>query len=411
MHDYYPIVARAVSRLESNTPRARHELFERIRRVLIDQLRIREPPPTGSDFRRERAALEEAIHRIEVESVTSCLANRAFVDVSSVKHFRDTEGLRRIEHNLAVKGPGRGPPAVDADRASLEPIRTRTSRDQRQQDMLSVRRSKASADAIQQTELECPGLDSHDATTIATSDRGAETTVTATGLNSFAASPNSNYIRCSPLSDLLSIHCLDELLRGGAEPLAPESLKRDSNAILKWLAVQNAETLKPEHYEKFTRAFRANMMEWETPTVRRAIQLSLSLNDDIRAVFDRMLEREQAAVVFDDALTWFASIWIGLMLALNLIVGVILIVAAPTIGTGLGKFAATYSPLNLWCWVCQVFAFSPAVIAIYVKRERMREKDDARGRAEQAVGDARYRQALRPGRGRMERRNVWPRRR
>ncbi len=147
--------------------------------------------------------------------------------------------------------------------------------------------------------------------------------------------------------------------------------------ILKWLALQNSEAIKPEHYERFTRALQTYMTECKTPDVRRAAETappSSSINDDVRAIFDRMLEREQADVVFEDALTWFALLWFGLMLALNVIVGIVLIVAAPTIAAGLGKFATTYSPFNLWCWVCQALAISPAGIAIYAKRERMRIK-------------------------------------
>jgi hypothetical protein len=437
MHDYYPIIVRAVSRLESNTPNARHELFERVRRILIDQLRIREPPPTGSDFKREREALEEAIRRVDAESVTTRLGNRASIDTPSAKRSRETEGCRKIEAGVTVKGLNRGQAATDDDNpVSLEQIKTRISReplptegqgqsiqwlevlyermrallaDPRQQDLLSVPQSKASANAGQQKELERHGLDSHDAASIAASDQRIDTTTARNGAKSFAASLGSKHrIQCLPssrLSDAFSIHCLDELLRGGAEPLAPESLKWDSNAILRWLAVQNAEALEPKHYEQFTRALRAYMMEWEPPARRQATgttQLTLSISDEVCAVFGRMLEREQAAVVFDDALTWFANIWIALMLTLNLIIGLILIVAAPAIGAGFGKFLATYSPFNFWCWVCQAFAFSPAVIAIYVKRERLREKEDAHGRAEPAGGSARYRQALRLGRGCME---------
>jgi hypothetical protein len=94
------------------------------------------------------------------------------------------------------------------------------------------------------------------------------------------------------------------------------------------------------------------------------------------------------------------------MLVLNLIVAMILIVAAPTMAGGFGKLVAIYSPFNVWFWICQVFAFSPCLIAAYTKRARMREKEDALERAEMAMGNVRYRQALRRGRRRLGWRNI-----
>lgn len=407
MHDYYPIIARAVSRLETNTPKARRELFDRIRRILTDQLRIREPPPTDADFRRECAALEKAIHRVEVEWATSDLPTTEPADVLSVK--RDTAGVHRVEHSVEAKDLGRRQ-AVDRDRAGVKPINTRANREH-QQDTSSAPRPNPIADPIQQAGLAWPGLGPHDPSPSAAPDQSARTTLVQAGI---AANPKSkDEIHCMPFSrasDLYSIHCLDELLQSGAEPLAPESLRRDSNAILKWLGVPNAKKLNPTHYEQFTRALRTYMMECENPAVRQAprtITSSLAIDDAVRAIFDRVLEREQAAVVFDDVLTWFVTIWIGSVLALNLIVGVILVIAAPTIAAGFANFAATYSPFNFWCWVCQAFAISPAVIAVYVKRERLREKEDEHRRAGPGVGDARYRQTLRPGEGRMDWRSIF----
>jgi hypothetical protein len=41
MADYYPLMAGAVSKLDTKSPEARHALFERTRAILIDQLRSR----------------------------------------------------------------------------------------------------------------------------------------------------------------------------------------------------------------------------------------------------------------------------------------------------------------------------------------------------------------------------------
>jgi hypothetical protein len=63
MADYYPLIARAVSRLGNNTAEARHELYERARTVLADRLKS-----SGADQSSERRALEMAIQRVEQDS-------------------------------------------------------------------------------------------------------------------------------------------------------------------------------------------------------------------------------------------------------------------------------------------------------------------------------------------------------
>jgi hypothetical protein len=67
MADYYPVLARAVSSLSNNTAQARRELYERARRIVIDQLRQRDPDEVKPETARERAALEAAIRRVETE--------------------------------------------------------------------------------------------------------------------------------------------------------------------------------------------------------------------------------------------------------------------------------------------------------------------------------------------------------
>jgi hypothetical protein len=60
MTDYHPLLAGAVSKLDTNTAEARQTLFERARAILIEQLRSRQPPATESEIMRERFALEDA---------------------------------------------------------------------------------------------------------------------------------------------------------------------------------------------------------------------------------------------------------------------------------------------------------------------------------------------------------------
>jgi len=65
MADYYPLIARAVGTLNPNTPEQRRALYDRARRTLVDQLRIKDPTLTQTDVKAESAALDAAIQRVE----------------------------------------------------------------------------------------------------------------------------------------------------------------------------------------------------------------------------------------------------------------------------------------------------------------------------------------------------------
>lgn len=65
MADYYPLIARAVGTLNPNTPEQRRALYDRARRTLVDQLRIKDPTLTQTDVKAEAAALDAAIQRVE----------------------------------------------------------------------------------------------------------------------------------------------------------------------------------------------------------------------------------------------------------------------------------------------------------------------------------------------------------
>lgn len=63
MADYYPVLVRAVSRLPDNNAQARHEIYQRARAIVLEELRKQDPkkiPP-------ERTQLEAAILRLESE--------------------------------------------------------------------------------------------------------------------------------------------------------------------------------------------------------------------------------------------------------------------------------------------------------------------------------------------------------
>jgi Domain of unknown function (DUF4328) len=59
MADYFPLIARAVAGLESNTEEARHAVYERAREALVERI------GDGSLLDRERIALDSAISRVE----------------------------------------------------------------------------------------------------------------------------------------------------------------------------------------------------------------------------------------------------------------------------------------------------------------------------------------------------------
>ena len=70
MADYYPLIARAVSGLDPGAPgESRRALYERGRAALIEQLRGVQPPLTKSEITRERLSLEEAVRKVEAETV------------------------------------------------------------------------------------------------------------------------------------------------------------------------------------------------------------------------------------------------------------------------------------------------------------------------------------------------------
>jgi hypothetical protein len=69
MADYHPLITRAVEGLANSTAEARRTLYERARAALVAQLRGIDPPLSEAEITRERLALEDAIRKVEAESV------------------------------------------------------------------------------------------------------------------------------------------------------------------------------------------------------------------------------------------------------------------------------------------------------------------------------------------------------
>lgn len=68
MTDYYPLLARAVSRLEDNSGQARLDLYDRARAILIAQLRAHERKSSEAELMDELVAFEMAILKLEAEA-------------------------------------------------------------------------------------------------------------------------------------------------------------------------------------------------------------------------------------------------------------------------------------------------------------------------------------------------------
>jgi hypothetical protein len=64
---YYPLIARAVERLDRNADETRRAVYERARKA-VAQLRSNQPALLDADITKERLALEEAIRKVEVEA-------------------------------------------------------------------------------------------------------------------------------------------------------------------------------------------------------------------------------------------------------------------------------------------------------------------------------------------------------
>jgi hypothetical protein len=417
MRDYYPLVARAVSRLEQDTPNARQALFAQLRRVLIDQLRIGQPSASTTDIMRERAALEVAIQKIQPALLAPSKRQTApphapkAVQSGSNATSRSVEprvaanasncSIKRSDGNLASEPAGiagnfgrrQGLVAGEqpARRLGTALARMRAIFPDLQRDQIQPRASSDKALGLAAIEPAGrkvkPGIGG-DAMPRAEPTRlpppkfldDAGTQQTATGSEpsrgvrigqstGFAGGANTTI-----LDNLTGIQLLDRLMLDANNPLAPDNLKQDAETVLKWLGIAKAKAIKIEHYDQFGRAIRTHMMK-ATSSSRSAAGAMQAFDPmlplEISRVFDRLLDEQQSAIVFDDALTWFADIWIKLIIALNFIAVVGLLASGSTLWVAIIHLLKTYSPFNTWTWIAEVVALSPALGAFAWRERRL----------------------------------------
>jgi hypothetical protein len=419
MHNYYHLIARAISTLESDTSLARHALYERIRAILVEQLRSRQPPASNSEIMRERAALEAAIRKIELESPTPLQSRTEPAHASGSRRSHSGAPAYSLSNTVPWRIADRSEPTTisESQHPAVESIKAADQRHSRQSsavreqrihsirvvferarvmlpDQESLRRRLASISEILRgaakeaneqvkavsATLVLPRAPLAQALAVRTDDCISGIKKSTAKSTIFWDATNSTEELIDPANasifrNLAGIQLLDRLMRDAAQPLAPDSVTKDGQTVLKWLGVKSEEAIKTQHYDQFGCAVHKYIVECQDQSVRLAPATAHSpsaLNDDIRGVLNRLLEREQTERVIDEALTWFAHIWIILFVVLNFIAVIGLQVVAPTLWAGIGKLAEIYSPFNVWTWIAEAIALSPCLLAIAWRNRRLK---------------------------------------
>lgn len=343
MTDYYPLVSRAMSALETDTAVARQALFERLRKILSDQLQKRQPPASRSQIMRQRAALEAAIRKFEYESPADTRYRRS--DRNSADREQRARGFQ-----VTLKRAR----AVCAER--LQELRhLTTSVLQRFGEKIERVTGYLSWTTIS-PRASIPHDSSDKTLTLCDSYFSAKDAIIP---------PDLVIVR-----NLVGVQLLDSVIRAAAEPLALDTVVEDARIVVKWLGIRSAEEIDARHYEQFAGAVHKYALEYQNQSVSLApstAESPLELNSDIRGVLGRLFERTQTERVFNTALSWFGTFWIGLFIVLNLAA----LISLPAVG-GITKLEEIYSPLSLGTWIAEVLALSPGLIAILWKDRRVR---------------------------------------
>jgi hypothetical protein len=166
MADYHPLITRAVEGLGNNTAEARRTLYERARAALVAQLRGIDPPLSEAEITRERLALEDAIRKVEAESVRKArteprpapVAPRAINPVN--RPLRAEPKLSELARRESPAGPMRS--AVSEQPRSAEQPASARSR------LLGARTSERPPQDLKLFRKPMPHMDDQDAATAQT---------------------------------------------------------------------------------------------------------------------------------------------------------------------------------------------------------------------------------------------------
>src|ERR1035438_6132846 len=77
MAEYYTVLKKAVGKLETNKAEARRMVYGQMRNALIGELKAVDPPLSTAEIAGQRLELEEAIRKVERESVANPQSTRA----------------------------------------------------------------------------------------------------------------------------------------------------------------------------------------------------------------------------------------------------------------------------------------------------------------------------------------------
>ena len=121
MNDYYPLIARAVERLDRSTGETRRAVYERARKA-IAQLLSNQPALLDADLTKERLALEEAIRKVEAEAARESLPETRAEPRSAApsEGMPDNDKIQTRDH-LQPASPDRDdrPPALPNRQAPI----------------------------------------------------------------------------------------------------------------------------------------------------------------------------------------------------------------------------------------------------------------------------------------------------
>ena len=362
--DYYPLVSRTASTLGGETPDARHSLFERLRVILVNQLQSRQPPASRFEIMRECAALEYAIRKAELELTTGSKGLDSRQDSSAGQRYGQRLRARFAHAQGTIVGQLRSFPLAsifETLHAAIENFLL----------FVTVVRARAALAAAM------PGNRTSGLNQGTGANYSQDKPIT---FGEGQTNELTEAARSSILRNLHGIQLLDRLMLDAARSLAPDNVTQDARTVLNWLGIEKAEVIRTEHYAQFSCAAHKYILECQDQSLRLApatAHTPSTLNDDIRSVLNRLLEREQTEKIIDEALTWFSNLWIGVFVVLNVVVVIGLLAAAPTLRSGVAKLVDIYSPLNVSTWISLILALTPALLSIAWKNRRLKRRTAA----------------------------------